>query len=130
MPLGVKKMNSEQLKELGLVLVGYALNRGDPRAFVLGAVEPEDLPQDVGSLLRGIKRQEKAACSQWLESRGGCFENGKEFIQCVADAVRENTATQRIHRLMTELRGELPPGTPPLQMAEKLRATAEKLEQL
>lgn len=122
------RIKDDYLRDLGLVLIGYALSKSD-RQRILDSVPPGLLIKEMDDLLRSIRSNKPTVLSDWCETRGAILEKGKDCIQAIIDALQGEQRRQRVKSVLQRL-GTDAKLLDPVSLAAKLRECAEELDGL
>jgi len=120
------RIKDEFQRDLGLLLVGYALCKAD-RQRILDSVPPGLLIKEMDDLLRAIRSNKPEAVSDWCEVRGARLEKGKDCIQAVIDALQGERRQQQVKAVLARLNTEIKL-LDPVSLSAKLRELADQLD--
>lgn len=92
------------LRDLGLIMFGYAICGDAQRASVAAMIQPDELPKDIRDLLTSLmsQPQNREYILKWLEARSVIVDKGMKPIEAVAQAIRSHTRRQ-VRRQMVSM---------------------------
>ena len=122
------RIKDEFQRDLGLLLVGYALCKAD-RQRILDSVPPGLLIKEMDDLLRSIRSNKPAVISDWCAARGAKLEKGKDCVQAVIDALQGERRHQQVKAVLARLATSTQL-LDPVSLAAKMRELADQLDGL
>lgn len=93
------------MRDIGLLLVGYALAGETQRAHTFGMIEPEELPSEIATLLTAIRDKNVRPLIDWLDTRHVIVDKGIKVVDAVGRSIRAHTKRQARQSFVATLAG-------------------------
>lgn len=119
-------IESSSMRDIGLMLVGYALGGDSQRAHVFGMLEPEELPAEISTLLSAIKDKNIRSLTEWLNNHHVIVDKGIKIVDAIGKSIRAHTKRQARQAFVATLTG----GSKLMNEEEFIRFVDEELEKL